>query len=74
MNRDKAFDCAGLMAEGSFGGFAKKLAAAWFVADSNNQFTIEHAFPELFAKAKARLDAERHKWENDNGVVSPEAL
>jgi hypothetical protein len=66
MIRDKAFNCAGLMVEGSFGGFAAKLAAAWFVADSNNQFTIEQAFPDLWAKAEAQIDAEHAQWEAEN--------
>lgn len=40
------------MSAGNLGGFAAKLAEAWFVADSKNRMKIELAFPELIQRAQ----------------------
>ncbi len=40
------------LATGLHGGFAKKIAEAWFVADSNNQKLIEDTWPHLVQKAQ----------------------
>lgn len=43
------------MATGTMGGFARKLADAWFVADLGNQDTIEKAFQPL-------IERSYHSW------------
>ena len=45
------------MSAGNLGGFAAKLAEAWFVADSKNRMKIELAFPELIERAR---EASKH--------------
>lgn len=40
------------MSAGHLGGFAAKIAEAWFVADSKNRMKIELAFPELIQRAQ----------------------
>lgn len=42
------------LANGFFGGFASKLAEAWFVADSGNRKKIEDSWPDLIKRA--------HSW------------
>lgn len=38
------------LATGEFGGFAAKLADAWFVADGTNRKLIEETFAHLFRR------------------------
>jgi hypothetical protein len=38
------------LASGIHGGFAAKLAEAWFVADRSNRFLIEMNFDHIFRK------------------------
>lgn len=54
---DLTFRAFRFMASGFLGGFAEKLALAWFAADSGNKARVEAAFPELLERAKTAAEA-----------------
>jgi hypothetical protein len=47
-----------MLCTGRFGGFAAKLAEAWFAADSFNRSLIENAWSDLFRRAHEAVQAD----------------
>lgn len=51
MSDDDIHRAMTLMSTGEMGGFARRLAEAWFVADSGNRAKIENTWADLIERA-----------------------